>query len=78
MHEAKAGIKMLGQTNIVSFDTYARTFAHFTASRDIEQAQLLMIWQNGAEPELRGFYDIMQTLEFVPAEGARQIRDDTF
>lgn len=78
VREAKAGIEMLVPTNIVSFEAYAPPFAGFTASGDIEQAQLLMISQDGAEPELRGLYDIMQTLEIVPSEGARQIRDDTF
>ncbi len=78
VREAKAGIEMLVPTSIVSFDAYAPPFARFTASGDIEQAQLLMISQDGAEPELRGLYDIMQTLEIVPSEGARQIRDDTF
>ena len=78
VRETTAGIEMLVPTNIVSLDGYSPPFARFTASGEIKQAQLLMISQDGAEPELRGLYDIMQTLEIVPLEGARRIRDDTF
>ncbi len=72
-----AGIEMVLPTAAVSFDKYEYPFAHYTQSGDIP-ATVLLISQAGDQTTLFGLYDIMQTLDIVPLDGARSRRERSF
>ena len=71
VRDAKAGIEMMMPTAEVKFDKYEAPFAQYNSSGDIG-ARVLLISQAGDQDTLYGLYDIMQTLEIVPLEGARK------
>ena len=71
------GIEISLPMAMVEFDRYEPPFAHFTPKNDSD-VQVLLISQTGDEATLRGLYDIMQTLEIVPLEGARDIGARSF
>jgi peptidoglycan hydrolase-like protein with peptidoglycan-binding domain len=73
----KAGIEMMMPTSEVSFSKYEPPFAHFDSNGDIG-ARVLLISQAGDQDTLFGLYDIMQTLEIVPLEGARERKKSSF
>ena len=77
VRDDKAGIEMLVPLAIMEFDRYEPPFAHYKATGDMG-ARLLMISQEGDRATLYGLYDIMQTLEIVPLEGARERGRDSF
>jgi hypothetical protein len=71
------GIQMMIPTGVVAFAAYEPPFARFDASQDFP-AQVLLISQEGDLNRLFGLYEIMQTLEIVPAAGPRERGDDSF
>lgn len=77
VRDAQAGIEMIMPTEIVAFEKYEPPFAHYSASGDLN-ARVLLISQAGDQDTLFGLYDIMQTLEIVPAKGPRERRNDRF
>lgn len=72
-----AGIEMQIPTGVVAFEKNESPFAHFAASGDMP-ARVLLISQAGDQSMLYGLYDIMQTLEIVPLDGARERGKDSF
>ena len=72
-----AGISVMMPTEEVAFARYEPPFAHYDASGD-RGARVLLISQPGDRDTLFGLYDIMQTLEIVPANGPRQRGDSSF
>lgn len=77
VRDAQAGIEIVMPTGVVSFDRYEPPFAHYTATADIP-AQVLLISQPGDQRTLFGLYEIMQTLEIVPLNGARTRNTSSF
>jgi peptidoglycan hydrolase-like protein with peptidoglycan-binding domain len=72
-----AGISMILPTRLVKFDRYAPPFAHYNPVGDLP-ARVILISEQGTKDTLAGLYDIMQTLEIVPPEGPREIKDNAF
>jgi peptidoglycan hydrolase-like protein with peptidoglycan-binding domain len=75
--DAQAGIAVDLPMGLVSFDRHEAPFAHFTASSD-QNAQVLLISQEGSRATLQALYDVMQSLEIVPLNGPRELRRDRF
>ncbi len=71
------GIEITLPLTMVEFDRYEPPFAHFVPKNGSD-VQVLLISQTGDEATLRGLFDIMQTLEIVPLEGARNISARSF
>lgn len=71
------GIQMSIPTGVVAFAAYEPPFARFDATEDFP-AQVLLISQEGDLNRLFGLYEIMQTLEIVPANGPRERGDASF
>lgn len=73
----EAGIQMMIPTEIVRAEKIEPPFVHYNATGDIP-ARLLLISQAGNRDTMTGLFDIMQTLEIVPPEGARQVSSNGF
>ncbi|WP_375261299.1 trypsin-like peptidase domain-containing protein [Palleronia sp.] len=77
--DSTAGITVQIPTELVAFDRYQPPFAHYEPVDGAEpEAQVLLISQQGEQADLNGLYDIMQTLEIVPTEGERELRQSGF
>jgi len=77
VEDAEAGIRITLPTNMVEFDRYEPPFAHYEATTN-DDVKVLLISQEGDQTTLFGLYDVMQTLEIVPLEGARERKNDSF
>jgi len=77
LRDEVAGIEMLVPKGLVKFEKYEYPFVHFEPISDAP-IQVLMISQRGDQTTLYGLYDIMQTLEIVPLDGARERRKFSF
>lgn len=75
--DPRAGIEIDLPAGMVSFDRYEPPFAHY-ASRTDDNVRVILISQTGTRDTLAALYDIMQTLEIVPLNGAREIRRRDF
>lgn len=75
--DAQAGITIDLPLDVVSFDRYEAPFAHFNSTSDLD-SQVLLISQEGNRATLQALYDVMQSLEIVPLNGARELRRDQF
>lgn len=71
-----AGIEMQLPMAMVAFDRYDPPFAHYDSTDG--DVKVLLISQRGTRSTLAGLYDVMQTLEIVPAEGYRERNRDWF
>ena len=78
IREAEAGVALSVPAAAVSFTEYQPPFVKFEASGDVPAARVLMISQDGTTEQLRGLYEIMQSLDIVPVEGPRSVRSDRF
>lgn len=65
--DTTAGIEIEIPAAEVAFKGYQAPFAHYAG----DAVQVLLISQAGDAATLRSLYDVMQTLEIVPLEGAR-------
>lgn len=72
--DRQAGIEITLPGDEVAFATYEAPFARY----DGDAAQVLLISQVGDTATLRSLYDVMQTLEIVPPEGARDFGRSQF
>lgn len=72
--EPEAGIEITLPLSLVAFDHYEPPFVHYT-EKDGSGLRIILISQPGDQASLSGLYDILQTLEVVPATGARS-RDE--
>ncbi|MDO6584937.1 trypsin-like peptidase domain-containing protein [Salipiger sp. 1_MG-2023] len=77
VNDSRAGISIEMPTGAVAFDRYEAPFAIYEPSGDLA-ARVLLISQPGDRQTLNGLYEIMQTLEIVPPEGARTRNRDGF
>ncbi|MEM9967767.1 MAG: serine protease [Pseudomonadota bacterium] len=77
VRDEEAGIEMMMPTAAVEFARYEPPFAHYGSKNDIG-ARVLLISQAGDQNTLFGLYEIMQTLEIVPLDGARERGNDSF
>jgi Trypsin-like peptidase domain/Putative peptidoglycan binding domain len=75
--DAQAGIEMMIPASEVGFSRYEPPFAHYPSTGN-SGIQLLLISQPGDQTTLFGLYDILQTLEIVPLDGARDRKKDSF
>lgn len=77
IEDTTAGVSVSIPAAMVDFDRYEAPFAHY-AAKDGSGVQVLLISQAGTQDTLYGLYDIMQTLEIVPLEGARERGRNSF
>ncbi|KAJ54209.1 hypothetical protein ACMU_03745 [Actibacterium mucosum KCTC 23349] len=77
VEEAEAGIRVTMPTGLVKFSRYEAPFVHFDSATD-DGVRVLLISQRGDQATLFGLYDIMQTLEIVPLNGARERKSNSF
>lgn len=75
--EPEAGIEITLPLSLVAFDHYEPPFVHFT-EKDGSGLRIMLISQPGGAEALAGLYDILQTLEVVPAAGERSKSGDSF
>ena len=75
--ETNAGIEIELPRGLVTFDGYEAPFAKFRATTD-DGVQVLLISQEGDRARLAALYEVMQTLEIVPLDGARALRRNDF
>ncbi|MGY9049524.1 hypothetical protein P775_18345 [Puniceibacterium antarcticum] len=75
--DTRSGISIQMPTGVVAFDTYAAPFVRYEPTGDLP-VQVFLISLQGDQSTLNGLYQIMQTLEIVPLEGARELRRDGF
>ena len=75
--EAESGITVTLPLGLVEFDHYEPPFVHYRAKAD-GAPRLLLISQPGDQAALYGLYDVLQTLESVPLDGARDRGDRSF
>lgn len=69
--DTEAGIEVQMPMGLVQFDHYDPPFVHY-AEKAGSGVRILLISQQGDQNTLFGLYDVMQTLEIVPLEGARE------
>lgn len=73
-----AGIEMLIPSGVVAFSEYRPPFVRFDASGQLPQAKVLFISQAGDSGTLIGLYEVLQTLDIVPADGPRALTTEGF
>ena len=77
VRDERAGVEIRLPLAMVEFSGYNFPFAQFDPVGD-SGVQILLISQPGDRNTLFGLYEIMQTLEIVPLEGARERLGDRF
>ncbi|MBY4892584.1 trypsin-like peptidase domain-containing protein [Rhodobacteraceae bacterium N5(2021)] len=75
--DQRAGIQMDLPMAMVRFDSYNFPFAQYEEVND-SGVRVMLISQPGDRATLFGLYEIMQTLDIVPLEGARERGSDRF
>ncbi len=75
--EVESGITVTLPLNLVEFDHYEPPFVHYRA-RTEGAPRILLISQPGDQAALYGLYDVLQTLDSVPLDGARDRDDRSF
>ncbi|WP_171098373.1 serine protease [Ruegeria sp. HKCCD7255] len=75
--DAQAGMSLDLPLGVLAFDRYEAPFAHFKASSDLD-AQALLISQEGNRATLQALYEVMQSLEIIPLNGPRELRNNRF
>ena len=75
--EAESGIEISLPLALVQFDHYEPPFVHY-AEKDGSGLRIILISQPGDASNLAGLYDVLQTLEVVPAPGERSLNETSF
>ena len=75
--EAESGITVTLPLGLVEFDHYEPPFVHYRAKAP-EAPRIVLISQPGDQAGLYGLYDVLQTLESVPLDGARDRDERSF
>ncbi|QQA43715.1 trypsin-like peptidase domain-containing protein [Pelagovum pacificum] len=78
VQDRQAGISMTMPTGAVKFDRYDPPFAMYGPVSEDLPARVILISQQGDEDRFYGLYEILQTLEIVPAEGERSRSSNEF
>ena len=77
IRDEEAGIRLQMPTAVVSFAEYQPPLVRFDAT-DGSAAQVLLISQRGDAGKLRGLYEVLQSLDIVPVDGPRNLRNTSF
>jgi len=77
VRDLDAGIEILMPAKYVHFTKFEPPFVHYGA-KDGSRAEVILISQQGDRESLQGLYDIMETFDYVPAEGYRVQKRDWF
>ncbi|MEP6018396.1 MAG: serine protease [Paracoccaceae bacterium] len=77
VRDDKAGIEIEMPLSVVDFKTHIAPFAQYPSKGDGPE-NVILISQAGDQTTLFGLYDILQTLDIVPAEGNRDRSDASF
>jgi len=77
INEPEAGIEITLPMGLIQFDHYEPPFVHFN-ERGGSGLKIILISQPGDQASLSGLYDILQTLEVVPADGERSRGERSF
>ncbi|OYU40730.1 MAG: peptidoglycan-binding protein [Pseudorhodobacter sp. PARRP1] len=75
--EPEAGIEITLPMALLQFDHYEPPFVHY-AEKANSGLRVILISEPGNQDSLSGLYDILQTLEVVPAQGERSKTDKSF
>jgi peptidoglycan hydrolase-like protein with peptidoglycan-binding domain len=75
--EAESGIAITLPLSLIQFDHYEPPFVHY-ADRNGSGLKVLLISEPGGNAALKGLYDILQTLEILPATGERVLEEGSF
>lgn len=75
--ESESGITVTLPLGLVEFDHFEPPFVHYRAKAE-GAPRILLISQPGDQAALYGLYDVLQTLETVPLDGARDRGDRSF
>ena len=75
--EAEAGIEITLPMALLQFDHYEPPFVHYI-EKNGSGLRVILISQPGEQDSLYGLYDVLQTLEVVPAEGERRRDERSF
>lgn len=77
VRDEDAGIAIDLPLGLVEFDRVEAPFVHYRA-KDGSGVEVLLLSQAGNQATLFGLYEIMQSLEIIPLEGARERRQNGF
>ncbi len=77
VRDLDAGIEIEMPGKLVEFSSFEPPFVHYSSKGD-SKVRVMLISQSGGRSELRGLYDIMETLDYVPEEGYRARKRDSF
>lgn len=75
--EPEAGIEITLPMALVQFDHYEPPFVHY-AEKNGSGLKVILISEPGNQDSLSGLYDVLQTLEVVPATGERSKSEKNF
>jgi peptidoglycan hydrolase-like protein with peptidoglycan-binding domain len=75
--DAEAGVAFTLPAALLQFERYEPPFVHY-AAKDGSALRLAIISEPGDAPQLAMLYDMLQTLQVVPPNGARSIEGDRF
>lgn len=75
--ESEAGIEITLPMAMLRFDTYTPPFVRY-APKDGSGLTAMLISEPGAKASLSGLYDVLQSLEIVPADGERALGEGSF
>ncbi|MEO6298675.1 MAG: serine protease [Paracoccaceae bacterium] len=75
--EAESGIEITLPLALISFDRYEPPFVHY-AEKANSGLKVLLISEPGGKASLSAMYDILQSLEMIPATGERALTDGSF
>lgn len=75
--DTNAGIEVDMPAGLVTFDRYETPFVHYKPTTD-DGVKAFLISQSGDRNTLTALYDILQTLEVVPMDGPRTLRNEDF
>jgi peptidoglycan hydrolase-like protein with peptidoglycan-binding domain len=75
--EPESGIEITLPLSLVQFDHYEPPFVHYTEKAG-SGVKVILISQPGDTDALAGLYEVLQTLEVVPAQGERAKSDKSF
>ena len=75
--DTAAGITIDMPRGQVAFSRTQATFVHYEGSGDAD-ARVILISQAGDRARLKALFEVMQSLEIVPAEANARLRRDSF
>ncbi len=77
LRDLDAGVQIDYPSKLVKFERFEPPFVHYKAKSD-SGVRMMLISQEGGRAMLASLYDIMETFDFIPAEGYRVRKRDWF